>query len=100
MTYNLCTDPQRIKSWVKENIHMIWLYLMATQEIDRRPMALRITFYPNSYPIVMQWAKLSAPQLGVRTENQTDDYISEEMWLISSKFTSINEFKDWVNNIN
>lgn len=97
MTQNLCTDPQRIKKWIKENIHMIWPYLKATQEIKHRPLCLRITFYPNAYPIVMQWAKLSAAELGIRSGKQTDDHISEEMWLISSTFASINDFKDWVN---
>lgn len=92
------TSKYRIKFWIKNNIHMVWLSVRELQKIENRNMCLRITFYMDSYPIVMQWAKLSTPELGIGTKNERDCYVSEDMWLISENFSSIQAFRDWVNN--
>lgn len=93
------THPQRIKFWIKNNIHMVWLAIKACQEISNQPMCTRITFYLDSYPVVMQMLKRSSPQLGIGTEKEIKNYISQDMWLISQNFNSINAFADWVDSI-
>lgn len=47
----------------------------------------------------MQRLKLSSPELGIGTENERDTFVSEDMWLIDSNFSSINAFADWVNKV-
>lgn len=92
-------NSERIRYWIKNNIHMVWDAVRKLQEIPNQSMILRITFYKESYPIVMQWAKLSSPELGIGTDNERTNFISEDMWLISGEFSSINAFADWVNNV-
>lgn len=92
------TNKDRIKFWIKNNIHMVWLAVRELQEVPNQNICLRITFYLDSYPIVMQCTKLSSPELEIGTENEKDCYVSEDMWLISKNFSSIHAFRDWVNN--
>lgn len=92
-------NPERIRYWIKNNIHMVWDAVKKLQTISNQSMVLRITFYEGSYPIVMQWSKLSSPELRIGTENERDTFVSEDMWLIDSDFSSINAFADWVNKV-
>ena len=78
---------------------MVWDAVKKLQTISNQSMVLRITFYEGSYPIVMQWSKLSSPELRIGTENERDTFVSEDMWLIDSDFSSINAFADWVNKV-
>ncbi len=66
--------PERIRYWIKENIHMVWDAVQKLQKISNQTMVLRITFYVGSYPIVMQWYKLPSPELKER-----DCYVSENL---------------------
>lgn len=93
------TNPERIRYWIKNNIHMVWLSVKALQEVPNQAMCLRITFHLDSYPIVMQWSKRASPELGIGTEKEQDCYVSKDIWLISQNFSSINAFADWVNNV-
>lgn len=93
------TNPERIRHWIKNNIHMVWDAVKKLQTIPNQSMVLRVTFYLDSYPIVMQWSKLSSPELGIGTDKERDTYVSEDMWLIDSDFSSINAFADWVNKV-
>lgn len=86
-------NPERMRFWIKNNIHMVWDTVKKLQTINE-PMVLRITFYLNSYPIVMQYPKALSIEL-----KDNDCYVSEDMWLIDANFSSINAFADWVNQV-
>ena len=87
------SNPQRIRHWIKNNIHMVWDAVKKLQTIPNQSMVLRITFHLESYPIVMQWSKLSSPELRIGTADERDTFVSEDMWLIDSNFSSINAFR-------
>ena len=88
-------NPDRIKYWIKNNIHMVWDAVVKLQTIPNRDMVLKVAFYLGSYPIVEQYSKKFC---SAEIQNK-DTYVSEDMWLIDSKFSSINAFADWVNNV-
>lgn len=88
-------NKYRIRYWIKENIHLIWDAILRIQNIKNKDMVLRITFYEGSWPIVMQYGKSLSVEL-----IESDCYVSEELWLIDSDFSSISAFADWVNNVN
>ena len=99
-------NPERIRYWILNNIHMVWGEIKRLQEIEEivssRPSKniLRITFYLDSYPIVMQWSRTqSIFELKIGTTEEKDCYISSEMWLVDSNFSSIHTFADWVRNV-
>lgn len=75
------TSPERMKFFIRNNIHMIW------RELEHLPTgALQITFYKGSFPIVMQ----TLPQV-------TDRYVSENLWIFNKNaFKNILEFRDFV----
>ena len=92
-------NPERIRYWVQENIHMVWREIETLQQIRQGGFILRISFWENSWPIVSQWRLRSSPELGIGTEKERDYYVSKEVWYISPNFFSIHDFKDWVNNV-
>lgn len=87
-------NPERIRYWIKNNIHMVWDAVKKLQTIPNNPMVLKITFHIGSYPIVMQYDKSLLKEL-----EQRDTFVSQEMWLIDSNFSSINAFADWVDKV-
>lgn len=78
---------------------MVWDAVMKLESIPRQSMVLRITFHKGSYPIVMQWSKTQSPELEIGTEYERDNYVSKELWLVDSAFSSINAFADWVDKV-
>lgn len=48
-------NPERIRYWILNNIHLVWLSIQNLQKIKPDEYVLRITFYDGSYPIVMQF---------------------------------------------
>ena len=92
--YN-ANNPERIRYWIQENIHMVWSQVQRIQEIPQGGFVLRISFWENSLPTARQWHLLSSPEL----EDEKDCYVSKEIWYISPNFSSIHAFKDWVNNV-
>lgn len=85
------SSPNRIAYWIKENIHMVWDAVNKLQVLKLEGFCLRISFYEGSYPIVMQWHTLSSKE----TENG-NDFISEDLWYINKRFSSIYQFATWV----
>lgn len=87
-------NPERIRWWILENVHLIWDAVKKLQSPELQGFCLRITFYKGSWPIVCQWHILSAKEI-----NQTSDtFISEELWYIDGDFSNIGAFADWVRN--
>lgn len=86
-------NPERIKYWIKNNIHMVWDAVKKLQQPELKGFILRITFPKDSFPIVMQW-KTESKEL-----KRADSILKEDTWDIVPEFSSINAFSDWVINI-
>lgn len=86
-------NPERIRYWIRNNIHMVWDQVEKLKQPELKGFVLKITFYPDSFPIVAQWSMNNSEFKNYGT------YTSENMWTIEPSFFSINEFADWVNNV-
>jgi len=89
-------NPERIRYWILENVHMVWDAVKKLHDPTLKGFCLRITFYKDSWPIVCQWHILSAKE--IRQTSST--FVSEDLWYIDGNFSSINAFADWVKNVN
>jgi len=96
----LAENPERIRNWITNNIHMVWdaVYKLQTSKIAHST-CLRISFYKDSFPIVMQWHKISASELNIGKEDERDTFVSEDLWYVGADFSSISSFADWVKRV-
>jgi hypothetical protein len=48
------SNPERIRYWIMENIHMVWDQVARLQKIQDKGFVLRVVFYEGSWSIVCQ----------------------------------------------
>lgn len=88
-------NPERIRYWILENVHLVWDAVKKLQSPELKGYVIRVTFYKGSWPIVCQWHTLSAKEITI----SNDTFVSEELWYIDGNFSTINAFADWVRNV-
>lgn len=73
---------------------MVWREILNLQKPELQGFILKIDFYKDSFPIVMQW------KTGSKEFKLSDSILKENTWDIVPEFSSINAFADWVDNVN